>query len=122
MQSLWYPERSLSRDTTQRPLPDAELRKLGVNPIAAKIIESSFKHDITQQDAVDTFKEFMRRYTSVSYFVHPEVLPAFEQARAALHQKSQARVSFYGLDAQKIPLVTEQTPSVRGGATQLPPT
>ncbi len=121
LRSVWYPERALSQDTTQKPLPDGELRIVGINHVAIKVIEAPFKHDAAIFEAIEVLKKLASRYTSLWYFLHIETVELFQQALFALDQEIQ--VTLYGLDAQVIPTDREkQTPSVCGGATQLPPT
>ena len=107
-QSVWYPERALTRETEQRPLPDAELRITGSPHVAVKVIERPFTLDVTLRDELAALVELARRYTSLWYFMHVDALPAMRQALTTLDQDVQRRVTFYGLDAR--PVTGEQTP------------
>jgi hypothetical protein len=108
IQSVWYPERALTREIQQRPLPDAELRAAGMPHAAVKVIERPFAHDVTLRDELAASIDPARRYTSLWYFVHVDALPTMQQALTTLDQDVQRRVTFYGLDAR--PATGVQTP------------
>lgn len=118
IQSVWYPERALTRETEQRPLPDAELRVAGSSHVAVKVIERPFALDVTLRDELTALIDLARRYSSLWYFMHADALPTMQQALATLDQDVQRRVTFYGLNAQ--PATGEQTPPVGSGPT-IPP-
>jgi hypothetical protein len=119
-QSVWYPERALTRETEQRPLPDAELRVAGSSHVAVKVIERPFALDVTLRDELAALIELARRYTSLWYFIHADALPTMQQALTTLDQDVQYRVTFYGLDAR--PATGEQTPFDGGESTNSPST
>jgi len=120
LQSVWYPERALTRETEQRPLPDAELRIAGLPHVAVKVIERPFALDVTLRDELTALIELARHYTSLWYFMHADALPTMQQALTTLDQDVQHRVTFYGLDAQSA--TGEQTLPVGSGPTIPPPT
>jgi len=118
LQSVWYPERALTRETEQRPLPDGELRTARLPDVAVKVIERPFALDVMLHDELTALIELARRYPSLWYFTYADALPTMQQALTTLDQDIQRRVTFYGLDAQ--PATGVQTPPVGGGPT-IPP-
>jgi len=100
-QLYWYPERMLTKETSLRPLPDAELHTPGTqNHIAIKIIETSFKHNITLIEAIQTLKELAQRYPSLWYFVEAQAMTVIQQALTSLEKDTQERITLHRLDSQ----------------------
>jgi hypothetical protein len=107
LQSTWYPQRALTRQTEQRPQPDGELRA-GRLPIAAlQVIEKPIRLDITLYDALDELTQLAERrsgseyqYSALWYFCHPEAKTAIQEALTTRKTHLKQRTVFYNLNAE----------------------
>src|SRR5579859_7367161 len=111
--SLWTSQRALGRESAERPLPDAELRR-GSAHIALQVIERSLMADITLREELEALRVLAarkvagqgrtetQRYGQIWYFLHAQALPVFQQELALFDQAMRDRVRCYGLGAKAL--------------------
>ena len=122
----WTSQRTLTRATNERPLPDAELRDID-KCIAINIIERSHLLTITLQEEQTTLQALLNRtqpqstkkakpyYTQIWYFLHDDIRPSFEQSIKQLAPALQQRVILNTLDTH------DKHPEVTAFGPQSPP-
>ncbi len=114
LQSTWYPQRALTRETEMRPQPDGELRT-GRLPVAAlQVVEQPIRLDITLREVLDELTQLAERkrgteyrYGSLWYFCHSAAEAAIQEALKTRKTHIQQRTIFYNLNAELVDTHTQ---------------
>jgi hypothetical protein len=104
----WIPQRTLTKDTTLRPLPDAELHLPFLAPIALIVLEC-LTSSMTIPNEINTLTQLAERrtndhqpaYARFWYFVHHSVFAPFQAALNALDPQVHQRVVLYQLESDQ---------------------
>ncbi len=110
LSAQWVAHRSMSKITSLRPLPDAELQMNHIPLIGIQVLECMSSPLALSQtiNALVFLAQRKRRrglipyYSRLWYFLHNDIIPSFQQALAHLDPQLQTRVIVYNLNAQEV--------------------